>query len=100
MVRLRSDLHGHLQRLPVRFFTQTRTGEILSRVSTDVNAIQNAVTGTFTDLLQAELTYVIAFPLMLMPQCEQSERKSVYEGQTGAVRFGLGGRRSFKSTTK
>jgi ATP-binding cassette subfamily B protein len=66
MVRLRSDLHAHLQRLPVRFFTQTRTGEILSRVSTDVNAIQNAVTGTFTDLLQAFLTFVIAFGLMFL----------------------------------
>ena len=66
MVRLRSDLHAHLQRLPVRFFTQTRTGEILSRVSTDVNAIQNAVTGTFTDLLQALLTFIIAFGLMFL----------------------------------
>ena len=64
MLRLRSDLHAHLQRLPVRFFTQTRTGEILSRVSTDVNAIQQAVTGTFTEFLQAVLTLVIAFALM------------------------------------
>ena len=56
MLRLRSDLHGHLQRLPVRFFTLTRTGEILSRVSTDVNAVQQAVTGTFTEFLQAALT--------------------------------------------
>ena len=64
MLRLRSDLHSHLQRLPVRFFTQTRTGEILSRVSTDVNAVQQAVTGTFTEFLQAALTLVIAFALM------------------------------------
>jgi ATP-binding cassette, subfamily B, bacterial len=64
MLRLRSDLHSHLQRLPVRFFTQTRTGEILSRVSTDVNAVQQAVTGTFTEFLQASLTLVIAFALM------------------------------------
>ncbi len=70
MVRLRSDLHAHLQRLPVRFFTETRTGEILSRVSTDVNAIQNAVTGTFTDLLQAVLTFVIAFGLMFLLKWE------------------------------
>ncbi len=66
MLRLRSDLHSHLQRLPVRFFTQTRTGEILSRVSTDVNAVQQAVTGTFTEFLQAALTLVIAFALMFL----------------------------------
>ncbi|MDA1010063.1 MAG: ABC transporter ATP-binding protein, partial [Chloroflexi bacterium] len=70
MLRLRSDLHGHLQRLPVRFFTQTRTGEILSRVSTDVNAVQQAVTGTFTEFLQAALTLVIAFILMFHLQWE------------------------------
>lgn len=64
MVRLRSDLHAHLQRLPVRFFTQTRTGEILSRVSTDVNGIQQAVTSTFTEFLQSALTLLIAFALM------------------------------------
>lgn len=70
MLRLRSDLHSHLQRLPVRFFTQNRTGEILSRVSTDVNAIQEAVTGTFTDFLQASLTLIIAAILMFQLQWE------------------------------
>jgi ATP-binding cassette subfamily B protein len=64
MLRLRSDLHGHLQRLPVRFFTQTRTGEILSRVSTDVNAVQQAVTGTFTEFLSSALALTIAFLIM------------------------------------
>ncbi|MEX1021682.1 MAG: ABC transporter ATP-binding protein [Dehalococcoidia bacterium] len=64
MVRLRSDLHAHLQRLPVRFFTQTRTGEILSRVSTDVNAVQQSVTGTFTEFLSSALTLAVAFVLM------------------------------------
>ena len=47
MVDLRQALHSHLQRLSVRFYTNTRTGEILSRISTDVNAVQMAVTGTF-----------------------------------------------------
>ena len=70
MVQLRSDLHSHLQRLPVRFFTQTRTGEILSRVSTDVNGIQTAVTSTFTEFLTAALTLVIAFVLMFQLQWE------------------------------
>ena len=64
MVRLRSRLHEHLQRLPVRFFTQTRTGEILSRVSTDVNGVQNAVTGTFTDFLSNSITLIVAIGIM------------------------------------
>lgn len=64
MVRLRSDLYLHLQRLPVSFFTRTRTGDVLSRVSTDVNAVQQAVTGTFTEFLTSVLTLTIAFVLM------------------------------------
>src|SRR4029079_548410 len=64
MYRLRLDLHSHLQQLPVRFFTQTRTGEILSRVSTDVNGVQDALTGTFTDLLTSTLTLIVALIIM------------------------------------
>ncbi|MFA7297041.1 MAG: ABC transporter ATP-binding protein [Dehalococcoidia bacterium] len=64
MFHLRSELHQHLQRLSVRFFTQTRTGEILSRVSTDVNGVQDAVTGTFTDFISNALTLLVAIGLM------------------------------------
>jgi ATP-binding cassette subfamily B protein len=64
MFRLRLDLHEHLQQLSVRFFTQTRTGEIMSRVSTDVNGVQEAVTGTFTESIRNALMLVIALGLM------------------------------------
>jgi ATP-binding cassette subfamily B protein len=64
MFHLRSALHQHLQALSVRFFTQTRTGEILSRVSTDVNGVQDAVTGTFTDFISNALTLLAAIALM------------------------------------
>ncbi|MGE3857960.1 MAG: ABC transporter ATP-binding protein [Dehalococcoidia bacterium] len=64
MHRLRADLHDHLQRLSLRFYTSTRTGEILSRIGTDVNGVQSAVTGTFTDFLSNTLTLVVAFVLM------------------------------------
>ena len=64
MFRLRTDLHDQLQRLPVRFYTQTRTGEILSRVSTDVNGVQQAVTGTFTEFLMNAITLLVAIGLM------------------------------------
>ncbi|MCH7526936.1 MAG: hypothetical protein IID39_05825 [Planctomycetes bacterium] len=66
MFRLRTDLHDHLQRLPVRFYTQTRTGEILSRVSTDVNGVQQAVTGTFTEFLMNAITLLVAITMMFV----------------------------------
>jgi ATP-binding cassette subfamily B protein len=43
---LRRLLYGHLQSMPLRFFTETRTGEIQSRLSNDVGGIQSVVTDT------------------------------------------------------
>ena len=46
MQDLRSALYSHLQRMPLRFFTETRTGEIQSRLANDVGGIQSVVTDT------------------------------------------------------
>jgi ABC-type multidrug transport system, ATPase and permease components len=46
MQDLRNALYAHLQRLPLRFFTETRTGEIQSRLSNDVGGVQAVVTDT------------------------------------------------------
>ena len=43
---LRHALYAHLQRMPLRFFTETRTGEIQSRLANDVGGIQSVVTDT------------------------------------------------------
>ncbi len=43
---LRGELYAHLQRMPLRFFTETRTGEIQSRLSNDVGGVQSVVTDT------------------------------------------------------
>jgi ATP-binding cassette subfamily B protein len=43
---LRAALYSHLQAMPLRFFTETRTGEIQSRLSNDVGGIQSVVTDT------------------------------------------------------
>jgi ATP-binding cassette, subfamily B, bacterial len=48
---LRDALYQHLQRLPLRFFTSTRTGEIQSRLSNDVGGVQQVVTDTATSIV-------------------------------------------------
>jgi len=48
---LRNRLFYHLQSLSLGFFTDTRTGEIQSRVSDDVGGVQNVVTSTVTDII-------------------------------------------------
>ena len=67
---LRQTLHAHLQKMSVRFYTQNRTGEILSRVTTDVNGVQGAVTETFTEFLRNSITLVVALGLMFYLQWE------------------------------
>jgi len=51
MEDLRLALYRHLQWMPLRFFTETRTGEIQSRVSNDVGGVQSVVTDTAASLL-------------------------------------------------
>src|SRR5215213_29837 len=51
MQDLRSALYGHLQRMPLRFFTSTRTGEIQARLSSDVSGVQQVVTDTASSIV-------------------------------------------------
>src|SRR4029078_2475404 len=46
MQDLRNPLYTHLQRMPLRFFTDTRTGEIQSRLANDVGGAGSVVTST------------------------------------------------------
>ncbi len=46
MQDLRNALYAHLQQMPLRFFTATRTGEIQSRLANDVGGVQAVVTDT------------------------------------------------------
>ncbi|MEO5987081.1 MAG: ABC transporter ATP-binding protein [Candidatus Limnocylindria bacterium] len=48
---LRLALYRHLQWMPLRFFTETRTGEIQSRITNDVGGVQSVVTDTASSLL-------------------------------------------------
>ena len=55
----RNRLYIHLQRMPLKFFTDTRTGEIQSRLANDVGGVQAVVTDTATSTI-ANLTTVLA----------------------------------------
>ncbi|MBD8063466.1 ABC transporter ATP-binding protein [Oceanitalea stevensii] len=59
MHRLRTDVFVHLQRQPMSFFTRTRGGEVQSRLTHDIGAMQSVVTGTAT-AITANVTTAIA----------------------------------------
>ena len=48
---IRTSLVAHLHRMPLSFFTNTKTGEIMNRVSNDVDNIDNIVTGTLVTIV-------------------------------------------------
>src|SRR5829696_2619365 len=50
MQDLRTALYAHLQKMPLRFFTETKTGEIQSRLANDVGGVQSVVTDTAASL--------------------------------------------------
>lgn len=64
---LRSALYGRLQRMSLRFFTNTRVGELMSRLNNDVvgaqNAISNTIVGIITNLVQAAAVMIVMFSL-------------------------------------
>ena len=62
---LRRQLFGHFQRMSLSFFTATRTGEVMSRLNTDVVGAQQAVTGTFITVVSNVVSVVIVMTIML-----------------------------------
>jgi ATP-binding cassette, subfamily B, bacterial len=63
---LRLALYTHLQWMPLRFFTETRTGEIQSRIGNDVNGVQSVVTDTAASLLSNFATVATTVIAMLI----------------------------------
>lgn len=51
MRKMRNDLFTHLQGMSLRFFTSARTGDIQTRLISDVGGVQNVVSNTFVDAL-------------------------------------------------
>lgn len=62
---LRRALYGHMQRMSLRFFTHTRTGELMSRLNNDVVGAQSAITGTLVTIVSNVVMVVLTLSIML-----------------------------------
>ncbi len=56
MFDIRNQMYQHLQSMSLRFFTDTKIGEIMSRLLSDVGGIQNVVTNVLVSLLTNLIT--------------------------------------------
>ncbi len=63
--KLRNDLFKRLQRLPVRYFDAHPTGELMSRFTNDVDAIDTMINNTVTSLISGTITLIGTFIMMV-----------------------------------
>jgi ATP-binding cassette subfamily B protein len=62
---LRRALYAHMQRMSLRFFTQTRTGELMSRLNNDVIGAQQAISSTLVTLVSNLVSVIATLAIML-----------------------------------
>lgn len=62
---LRAALYHHLQQMSLRFFTNTKTGELMSRLNNDVVGAQNAISNTIVAIITNVITVVATLAVML-----------------------------------
>src|SRR5215469_556504 len=82
---IRTSMVAHLHLMPLAFFTGTKTGEIMNRVSSDVDSVDNILTGTLVTIItniavmattivtifildwRLALLALVVVPLMILP---------------------------------
>jgi len=52
LYRVRNDVYGHLQNLPMSYFSKEKAGHIISRLTNDVSMLQGAVIGTAASVVR------------------------------------------------
>ena len=87
---LRNQLFDHLQGMSLRFFTASRTGEIQSRLTSDIGGVQSVVSDTVANILSNVTTVVSTLVLrgsrILPPQCRWVSSSSAWPRCRGAPR--------------
>lgn len=62
---IRNDLFNKIQSLPIRFFDERNTGEIMSRFTNDIDAVGEMLNNSITQLISGTITIVGTLALMI-----------------------------------
>lgn len=62
---LRNAVQNKIRRLPVRYFDSNQFGDVLSRITNDIDTVSNALQQTLMQLLSGVLTVIFAISMML-----------------------------------
>lgn len=63
--QLRSKVQQHIIKLPIRFFDNSKTGELVSRIMTDVEGVRNLVGTGFAQMIGGGLAAIISLVLLI-----------------------------------
>lgn len=66
LFRVRNDLYGKMQTLPLAFFSQQKTGHLISRITNDVTNLRGIVVGSLASIIQNGLMAVIAMAIVFL----------------------------------
>ncbi len=62
---LRSDMFSKMSKLPVKYFDTNTHGELMSRLTNDIDNVSNALSQTVTAIIQSIITIIGAFVMMI-----------------------------------
>jgi ATP-binding cassette subfamily B protein len=63
---MRSRVFGHVQRMPLAFFTRTQTGALISRLNNDVLGAQQAFTDTLSNVVSNFVSVIVVLGAMFL----------------------------------
>ncbi|HMR49318.1 MAG TPA: ABC transporter ATP-binding protein [Arachnia sp.] len=66
ILRLRTEIYDHVQRMPLAFFSRSHTGKLVSRLQSDVTGAQQAFTSTLSSVVSNGTTVALVLGSMLL----------------------------------
>ncbi len=66
VTQFREDLYDKVLRLPIGFFNEKRKGDLMSRMTNDVNEVENSVVGTLEGWIRDPLTIIITLGFLFI----------------------------------
>ena len=61
---MRNKMYAHLQKMSQSFFTSNNQGDIITRMTSDIQGVQSIITNTFTSIISNVITLVVALIAM------------------------------------
>ena len=61
---MRNTMFAHLQQMPQSFFTTNNQGDIITRMTSDIDGVQRVMTSTFTNIIKNVVTLAAALVIM------------------------------------